>query len=56
MGYVIRSKNGMTFETTEIGKTGEQIFETAAAAEKALEQMKSLYRHEEFYITIKEKE
>jgi hypothetical protein len=53
MGFVIRSKSGMTFESTELGKIEEQTFETKEFAELALEQIKELYKDEEFYITTK---
>jgi hypothetical protein len=53
MTYVIRSKKGMIFETTEEGKTGEQTFETKEAAELALEEVQKLYRDEEVYIVTK---
>lgn len=53
MAYVIRSRAGMIFETTEAGKNGEQTFESKEAAEAALEQIQALYKDEEFYITTK---
>lgn len=48
--YVIRSKSGMRFETTEIGKTGEQTYETLPEAEKALHSIEKLFITEKFVI------
>ncbi len=53
MGFVIRSKTGLIFETTEVGKTGEQTFDTKEAAETALEEVQKLYIDEEFYVVTK---
>ncbi|MCM3365083.1 MULTISPECIES: hypothetical protein [Bacillaceae] len=53
MGFVIRSKTGLIFETTEVGKTGEQTFDTKEAAETALEEVQKLYKDEEFYVVTK---
>jgi hypothetical protein len=53
MGFVIRSKTGLIFETTEVGKTGEQTFDTKEVAETALEEVQKLYKDEEFYVVPK---
>jgi hypothetical protein len=53
MTFVIRSRKGMIFETTEAEKTGEQTFETKEAAELALVEVQKLYKDEEFYVVNK---
>ena len=56
MPYVIRSIKGMIFETSQIGKSGEETYQTKIDAELAMKDVKKLYKEEEFYITIKDKE
>lgn len=53
MTFVIRSRTGMIFETTEAGKTGEQTFETKEAAELVLEEVQKLYKDEDFFVVTK---
>ncbi|WP_445506744.1 hypothetical protein [Niallia sp. 03190] len=49
--FVIRSKSGMKFETCEIGKKGEETYTSYEVAEKVLNDIKTLFKNEEFYIT-----
>jgi len=43
----------MIFETSQIGKSGEETYQTKIDAELAMKDVKELYKEEEFYITIK---
>ncbi len=45
----------MIFETSQIGKSGEETYQTKIDAELAMKDVKELYKEEEFYITIKDR-